>query len=997
MASYKYKFLGRESLPPRMTEAEAEELCSLLPEQIAQIPKDENVDDFGKRKRGRPRQILPLGYAVQLALLALTGRHGDPSMQLPPAMLKLYCRQLGVDPTAIATLRSIYRNKALSERSLREHRAWARRVLGFELFDASHQQELKSALEVRARDAAARAELFSFAEEWLHEKKVVLPGVTTLEDMAGQAFQFVENLALQTVHAAIKPTRLRAILKHVFEEGQDPGTTVLEWLKQSAGKHGVKALDEVSSRVEYLKTLGAHEWDLSALSPTRIQAFAQRVVHRPPSEVARRTVETQSVEIICFLKHTLSELTDEAIFRANRRASDLVRQGNKRVQSKQASRSIEYREHIRSMRALATDSTKTYKERVLAVIALADSVLAQPAISHASVVRETLTEQGERVRTILRDIDCLDIEGDPQHRDIELVQALKQLQKDKVKELPANFDVSAVDPVWKPLVEDPDRKRALQAFQGCALMRIRKGLLGGRLWVSHSASYRSRDDCLIPKDEWVKNKKTICDALGLETDPRIVLRSLYAMLDDGLAKLDGAVDKGLVEIDDQGTIRIPRLRAAEDEPELKRTLQAVQDMSGPVQLPDLILSMDAQTRFSAKLLGRDPEDAIELISVYAGLLASGSDVDAKTAAAMIPGVTVAQVTAAMRMLEGPGRLRAANDAIVAFQQRFPVVRLWGDGTKASSDMMSLDATRHLGIARMDPKRRTMAAGIYTHVLGSYPIVHDTPIVLMTRQTGPAVEGVERYNAAPEDRIKIQILAVDTHGFTYPGMALAKLLKFDLCPQLAGLPDRKLWLTRKMKVPEGLDRVAFNTVSERAIVGGWDQMLRLVASVLTGRVSVSWALARNGSAAAGDRLYRALDQYGRLLRTLFLCDYFANDDFRREIHTLLNRGESVHQLQRAIHSGRIAPERGRRRDELKAISGAHVLLTNLVIAWNTQKLQDLLDRLKAGGQQIADDLVRRMGPVFFGNINFRGTMSFGIERYADVLLKPRRRAPEARSA
>jgi len=106
---------------------------------------------------------------------------------------------------------------------------------------------------------------------------------------------------------------------------------------------------------------------------------------------------------------------------------------------------------------------------------------------------------------------------------------------------------------------------------------------------------------------------------------------------------------------------------------------------------------------------------------------------------------------------------------------------------------------------------------------------------------------------------------------------------------------------------------------------------------------------------------------------------------------------VHQLQRAIHSGRIAPERGRRRDELKAISGAHVLLTNLVIAWNTQKLQDVLDRLKAGGQQIADDLVRRMGPVFFGNINFRGTMSFGIDLYADVLLKPRRRAPEARSA
>jgi TnpA family transposase len=87
----------------------------------------------------------------------------------------------------------------------------------------------------------------------------------------------------------------------------------------------------------------------------------------------------------------------------------------------------------------------------------------------------------------------------------------------------------------------------------------------------------------------------------------------------------------------------------------------------------------------------------------------------------------------------------------------------------------------------------------------------------------------------------------------------------------------------------------------------------------------------GSAAQGDQVQRAADQLGRLLHTLFLCDYFSNPDFRREIHTILNRGESVHQLQRAVYYGKIAPERGRRVDEMIAISGSHTLLTNLVIA------------------------------------------------------------------
>ena len=66
-----------------------------------------------------------------------------------------------------------------------------------------------------------------------------------------------------------------------------------------------------------------------------------------------------------------------------------------------------------------------------------------------------------------------------------------------------------------------------------------------------------------------------------------------------------------------------------------------------------------------------------------------------------------------------------------------------------------------------------------------------------------------------------------------------------------------------------------------------------------------------------------------------------------MHTLLNRGESVHQLQCAIYNGKIAPERGRRCDEMIAISGSLTLLTNLVIAWNTQRMQSTLDnRLKA---------------------------------------------------
>ncbi len=262
MASYRYKYLGKQQLPFRMTEAEAIEHCKLSDEQLAAIPSVSRVDEEGNAKRGRPALDLRLGYVLQLAFLGLTGRLAGVTDSFPPNMVKVLAKQMGVDAAGIATIKSIYRGKAGShaegsvERRLREQRTWARTALGFETISPAVEKELTLALAMRARDVASQAELVMFAEEWLYERKIVLPGTEALQDLARVAFRAIETLALEVINGAIKPTRLRTILTVIFDKGPSEGTTVLEWLKTSAGKHGVKNLDEVSSRVDYLKDIG---------------------------------------------------------------------------------------------------------------------------------------------------------------------------------------------------------------------------------------------------------------------------------------------------------------------------------------------------------------------------------------------------------------------------------------------------------------------------------------------------------------------------------------------------------------------------------------------------------------------------------------------------------------------------------------------------------------------------------------------------------------------
>ena len=150
-----------------------------------------------------------------------------------------------------------------------------REKLLFSSYDEANHQRLYVAMSKRAVDASSVDELFTFAQEWLFDNRIVLPSDRVVQDLARYAFQVVENQAFVIIQAAVTPVRLRVLLKVMHEESPIPGISLLEWLKQSAGKHGVKALKEVNSRIETLKTLGVHLWNLQGLTIGRIHAFAQ--------------------------------------------------------------------------------------------------------------------------------------------------------------------------------------------------------------------------------------------------------------------------------------------------------------------------------------------------------------------------------------------------------------------------------------------------------------------------------------------------------------------------------------------------------------------------------------------------------------------------------------------------------------------------------------------------------------------------------------------------
>jgi TnpA family transposase len=313
--------------------------------------------------------------------------------------------------------------------------------------------------------------------------------------------------------------------------------------------------------------------------------------------------------------------------------------------------------------------------------------------------------------------------------------------------------------------------------------------------------------------------------------------------------------------------------------------------------------------------------------------------------------------------------------------RHPISATWGRSDLASSDMMSMETSQRVFVARSDPRRLSPSVGIYSHTRDRWGISYAQPMVLNERQAGAAIEGVVR-----DERWETAQLAVDTHGYTDVAMTLARGVGLDLCPRLKELNDRHLFLPRGSEIPENLAQICHATIDPAKAARQWDAMVHLFASVHSGHSSAITVLARYGSAARGDPLYEAMVQLGKLLRTVFLCDYFLNEAFRRELLRVLNRGEAVNALKRAIYVGRIASYQAKQHEEMQAVADALSLLANLVMAWNTMKMQSVLDRWNTRrSTAVPPQLIGRIAPTRTEGINLRGVFSFPIEQYQAQLL------------
>jgi len=230
-----------------------------------------------RRRRGDANR---LGFALQLCTLQFLGFIPD-DLTTPPASIMAYlARQLETSPLALDEY--AYRDQTRSD-----HLTEAMQALGFRWPGLDDLAHLGAWLLERALEHDRSMVLFQMAAEHLRSLKLVRPGVSVVERMVASARDQADN----ETHRRISPVlteELTTSLDALLVPDEALKRTPLTWLRTPATSMTPDAIRMELRKLEFVRNLGAHRWDLSALNPNRLK-FLSRVARRSTNQQLQRS------------------------------------------------------------------------------------------------------------------------------------------------------------------------------------------------------------------------------------------------------------------------------------------------------------------------------------------------------------------------------------------------------------------------------------------------------------------------------------------------------------------------------------------------------------------------------------------------------------------------------------------------------------------------------------------------------------------------------------
>jgi TnpA family transposase len=521
---------------------------------------------------------------------------------------------------------------------------------------------------------------------------------------------------------------------------------------------------------------------------------------------------------------------------------------------------------------------------------------------------------------------------------------------------------------------------------------MRTGIRRRDLFAAPSLRYADPRIGLLDGQAWEATRPSICRTLGLSTDAPAEVSRLAERLDAAYRDTAANLPKNAAVQVDGAELVLSALDKLDEPPSLVALKAAVAARLPRVDLPELLLEMHTRTGFAGGFTHASEGGARAgdvATSICAVLVAEACNTGFEPLIRRDnPALRRSRLSWVRQNYIRAETLTRSTATLVAAQNRILLARAWGGGDVASAD----------GVRFVVPVR-TIHSGPNPRYFGQergvtfYNLVSDQ----FTGLNGITVPGTLRdsltlLSVVLEQQTELQPTEImsDTGAYTDTIFGIFHLLGYQFSPRLADIGGTRFWRVDGKADYGALDELAGQRINVAIIIQHWEDLLRLAGSLKLGTVQAAGLIRTLQTKDRPTKLARALEELGRLIKTLYLLRFIDDEAYRRRILVQLNRGEGRHQLARIVFHGKRGELRQRYREGQEDQLGALGLVVNVIVLWNTIYMDAVLNQLRAEGFDVRAEDVARLSPLGFDHINMLGRYAFILpDQVARGELRPLR--------
>ena len=570
----------------------------------------------------------------------------------------------------------------------------------------------------------------------------------------------------------------------------------------------------------------------------------------------------------------------------------------------------------------------------------------------------------------------------------ELIEAIKYFSKN-MTQLEDHTPVAFLSDNEKNVLFSDHVIPAVSRYKMLLFTHIHQAIRNRHLTLEYSYRYRAYRRYMISDVQWKKDKLDLIAAAQLSQyiDGKQVLNQHGGQLTDTYTRINkNYLDNknAFLTVNTKGEWKI---KSSEAEYDSSKYIPKLLSDSKSKLLYELLAEIDKYTDFSDVFSHHSTKNANKSIDkklIYAALMSLGTNLGHRDLSRSTKDISEKQLRDTEKLWLSNENISKANQCIISFIQSLPLPTIFNDQEgfiHSSSDGKKVVVAVNSLLANYSFKYYGKEQGVSVNNFldEKQSFFHVNVLTSSDREAPYMMDGLvkTKTNIFREGEFQHRH-STDTHGYTEAIFAGLHFLDVSFAPRIAKVNKQTLYAYEaKSTRKKSKNPIAPKTViNKKLILDNWDDILRLMTTIKLGHCSASLLFRILSSSKQENDLYRAIKEFGRLIKSKFILDYIDDESLRKKIQKQLNRVELGQKLSEAVFFGRAGRLHVGEPDEMQKAMECKTFLKNVIILWNYLFLSDYYLKLGSKAEkEFLLETIRTGSVISWEHLNMKGIYDF----------------------